>query len=397
MRLARWSIGLALAALAAGAAAVLGRDDLMRPEPMACPVLPLAPPGDPEPGLMTADAMVGKAVMARMGAAAEEGPVTLHVITLSAGGQWGAFGAGLLTGWSQNAVEPRPEFDVVTGVSAGAILAPVVFAGPEHDGAMAFYRGLARQDVLVSRRLRALLGAPSLASVAPLEAVVAERVGGALMARVAERHGEGAQLLISAVNLDTTRLEVLDLGASAASDRPARARAGCLREAMLASAAIPGLMPPRHINDALYVDGGLREQVFLRAVDEAVARAEAETGREVRVEAYVVVNGSLDPPVAAVRDRLFDYLGRSVVTLADEVLRDSIVEAVDLAAARPGWRVRGIVPRIDLSACAFDEVPAATFDPCLTEILFDAGLEMGRAAPIAWMDGAALRAAAEAL
>jgi predicted acylesterase/phospholipase RssA len=319
-------------------------------------------------------------------------PVTFNVITLSAGGQFGAFGAGFVTGWSENPATPRPVFDMVTGVSTGAIIAPAVFAGPRFDPLLRTYRGLSQGQVLRLRPLAALFGAPALASTEPLQGIVESGLSPGLRAAVAARYAAGDRLLVMATNLDTGAGEVLDLGAAAAAD-PAK----CMAEAILASAAVPALMPPRHINGALYADGGLRDQLFLRALDTARARVARETGREIRVEAYLVINGSLAAPAGPVEDRLYNYVGRSIGLLADEALRSSILGAVALAEARPNWRLRGIAAEVDFTPCGESEAPAGTFDPCITRLLFDAGRAAGRAAPIDWWDAAELRAAAEAL
>ncbi len=52
-------------------------------------------------------------------------------LILSAGGEDGAYGAGLLGGWSKTG--KRPEFSLVTGVSTGALIAPFAFLGPKYD------------------------------------------------------------------------------------------------------------------------------------------------------------------------------------------------------------------------------------------------------------------------
>ncbi|MEO0914908.1 MAG: patatin-like phospholipase family protein, partial [Pseudomonadota bacterium] len=98
----------------------------------------------------------------------------VDVALISAGGQWGAFTAGFMTGWSENRVDPRPAaFDVVTGVSTGAILAPLVFAGPEFDAALAeAYDGIRERDVLRRRPTLELVGAPSLWDPTPLEGLI---------------------------------------------------------------------------------------------------------------------------------------------------------------------------------------------------------------------------------
>ena len=54
-----------------------------------------------------------------------------NLLAISGGGADGAFGAGLLTGWTQAGT--RPAFKLVTGVSTGALTAPFAFLGPAWD------------------------------------------------------------------------------------------------------------------------------------------------------------------------------------------------------------------------------------------------------------------------
>ncbi|CUH33702.1 Patatin-like phospholipase [Jannaschia seosinensis] len=386
-----------------------------RPASVACPTFPGAdaavmstqgpavpPPADDGMMARTRSEIAG-ALRAEL-ADAPRGPVTFHVVTLSSGGQYGAFGAGFLTGWSDNAVTPRPVFNLVTGVSAGAILAPVAFAGRRFDRLLADYAGLGADDLLRRRVLPGLLRAPSLASPAPLEAFLANALSPDLVSAVAAGETEGRRLLIGATNIDTGEAEILDLGRAAGTPNAAL----CLREAMLASAAIPALLPPRNINHALYADGGLREHVFLRALDQAVRDVATASGREIRVEAYLVVNGALLAPEGPATDSMPGYALRSVEILADEVLRDSILEAVSFAETRPDWRLRGIRADLPARTCWIDTdgdstpdtAPAAEiggFSPCLTQALFEHGRAVGAATPIPWLGAEDLRALAREL
>ncbi len=51
----------------------------------------------------------------------------LELLGISGGGENGAFGAGLLNGWTERG--DRPEFFLVTGISTGALSAPFAFPG----------------------------------------------------------------------------------------------------------------------------------------------------------------------------------------------------------------------------------------------------------------------------
>jgi len=326
-------------------------------------------------------------------------PITVHVLSLSSGGQYGAFGAGILRGWSENPSTPRPTFDLVTGVSAGALLAPVAFAGPEFDSALDIYRGLDQSEVYRTHPPYLVPFRPSVASTEPLNRLLRGQLSDALIDRMSERfENEGAQLIISAANLDTTENRVFNLSQTASANTPFAQRRDCLTEQMLASAAIPGLFPPRNIDGELYADGGLRDHVFFQSVESARAQIARETGREIRVEATIIVNGALTRKNTPSDDSILNYFTRAAEILADEVLRDSIAEAVTFAENNPGWEIKGMFAEVDLVAagCGADQT-SGTVDPCVTTALFDAGRALASAVPIDWKDAAELRAKADEL
>jgi predicted acylesterase/phospholipase RssA len=319
------------------------------------------------------------------------GPVVLEVLTLSSGGQYGSFGAGFLRGWSENPVAPRPDFDLVTGVSAGASMATVAFAGRAFDPLLDVFRGLSEDDVFNRYPLGIVPFQSSLAVPNGLRDILFTQLSDAFIGQIARRNREdGAQLMISAVNIDTGRNRIFNLGEIANAVAPIETRRTCMVEAILASGAIPALFPPRSIDGDLYADGGLRDHVFFRTLESERAAAARRTGRDIRVNATIVVNGSLAGFDRPVEDTLPGYLGRSAEILADEVLRDSIIEAITFAQSRPGWALRGIVADADITTCGADAA-SGTFDACVTEILFDHGRSVASTAPIAWKDADALR------
>ncbi|MEM7615890.1 MAG: patatin-like phospholipase family protein, partial [Pseudomonadota bacterium] len=152
------------------------------PEDLSCPVLNVASPEGIEVSqgtVMTPE----EAQVFGMGAmfdqraeametsrAASRALPRIKVALLSAGGQFGAYTAGFMNGWSQNPSDPRPaQFDVVTGVSTGALIAPFVFGGPQYDGTLSqLYNGVREEDILRRRGALEVLGAPSLWDADPL-------------------------------------------------------------------------------------------------------------------------------------------------------------------------------------------------------------------------------------
>jgi hypothetical protein len=103
--------------------------------------------------------LVARRLRAQLG----DGP--LSVLALSGGGAGGAFGAGAIVGLTRTG--KRPSFSVVTGVSAGALVAPLAFLGPEWDREMAdIYAGGASEGLLQPRLLGAVFGSSATPTAA---------------------------------------------------------------------------------------------------------------------------------------------------------------------------------------------------------------------------------------
>ena len=172
---------------------------------------------------------------------AKDARPVVNFLAISGGGSDGAFGAGLLAGWTARGT--RPEFDVVTGVSTGALTAPFAFLGPKYDAALKdVYTQSTTADIAVEHPIRGLLGGESLASNAPLARVIAHYVDDAFLKAVADEYHKGRRLLIGTTNLDAERPVVWDMGRIASSGRPEALE--LFRSVLLSSAAIPAVFPP---------------------------------------------------------------------------------------------------------------------------------------------------------
>jgi hypothetical protein len=137
-----------------------------------------------------------------------------NYLAISGGGSNGAFGAGLLAGWS--AAGTRPEFLMVTGVSTGALSAPFAFLGPEYDAQLKeVYTTTSTKDILVERGLIGSALADSMADTAPLRVLIAKYITPQVIAAIAREHKRGRRLYIGTVNLDAGRVDE-DLGGGAA-------------------------------------------------------------------------------------------------------------------------------------------------------------------------------------
>ncbi|MCL4802595.1 MAG: patatin-like phospholipase family protein [Burkholderiales bacterium] len=248
-------------------------------------------------------------------------PMT-NLLAVSGGGEDGAFGAGLLCGWSE--LGTRPAFNLVTGVSTGALTAPFAFLGPAYDGALRdVYTNVTLADIAESRGVVAAIFDDALSDTTPLYRTISRHLDETMLAALARAYDEGRLLLIGTTNLDAQIPVVWNIGAIARSGDP-RAL-DLIRRILLASAAVPGAFPPVMIDvevdgerfQEMHVDGGAFAQAFLYppAVGEArqARRRRGEPVREVR--AWMIRNARLDPGWASVDRRTLGIAGRAISTM----------------------------------------------------------------------------------
>lgn len=225
---------------------------------------------DAEASRTTFRAAIGR-IIARsereVAAASDEAPAVIDLLALSGGGDFGAFGAGFLVGWGSVA-DPawrRPDFDAVTGVSTGALLAPFAYVGTDEAcrTVEGFYRN-PRKDWITSRGLLFFLPTnPSFMIIRQLEQSIRTAVDKPLVDQMAEQYRTGKFLAISATDLDLGRQKIWDVG-SEADAASASGDLSRVHAVMMASSAIPAVFPPVDLDDSLYGDGGVTANVLLR-------------------------------------------------------------------------------------------------------------------------------------
>ena len=190
------------------------------------------------------------------------------VLVLSSGAMNGAFPAGLLKGWSESG--SRPRFDVVTGISTGALIAPFAFLGAEYDADLErVYTSLKADQIYRLRFLLSLPWSDALADAEPLRRRIKKEVTNEMLAKIAHEHRQGRRLYVGTTNLDTLQLVEWDMGAIAAGDDPQKL--ALFQEVLLASCAVPGLLPPVPINinidgkrySELHADGNVSASLFV--------------------------------------------------------------------------------------------------------------------------------------
>jgi hypothetical protein len=193
--------------------------------------------------------------------------VPFNVLTLSGGGTRGAFGAGLLSGWTDSG--DIPEFDIVTGVSTGAVMATFAFlGGDELEKVKTFYTKMYTEDIYTNSWL-SFFGKAYLMNPKPLKNLFLNNFNEALLKRVADAHTKGRRLYIGTTNIDTGQLIVWDMGAIASSSRSDKYQR--FSDIIYASSAMPIFLPPQYISVdvkdeqyyQMHVDGGIYSHVFM--------------------------------------------------------------------------------------------------------------------------------------
>lgn len=247
-----------------------------------------------------------------------DGRQTYSALLVSGGGSNGAFGAGFLKGWTESGT--RPAFKIVTGISAGALIAPFAFLGPEYDAKLEeVFTTIDRKDIY-----RKTMSRQSLAKTGPLVRLIAGNVGEEELAAIAEAHRRGRRLYIGTVNLDAQSIVVWNMGRIAEIGGDAALE--LFRDVLLASASLPVLFPPVMFDvevdgtpyDELHVDGGVETQFFLfgATMDLLSARRGSEgDDTPVASEVYLIRNGWIAPVPGTTERTMQSIAGRSIATL----------------------------------------------------------------------------------
>ena len=298
----------------------------------------------------------------------------IDILVLSGGGSDGAYGAGLLNGWTARG--DRPEFALVTGISTGALIAPYAFLGADYDDELErFYTNTQTEDLLEFTIFRALLGKTlGLSDTGRLAATLDAAIDDEMVLRLAAEHAKGRRLWVGTTNLDAQRPVIWDIGEIASGGRADARR--LIRDVLLASAAIPGAFPPQQITVELdgqtftemHVDGGVTRQLFLYPVQLDLARETRRNGQNMRQGTiHVVRNTKLDPDFKSTRASIVEIAARSISTLIKAAgVADVLI--IESQALKDGFGLKTTSVPADFS------VPERElFDPVYMRALYDAG------------------------
>jgi len=314
-------------------------------------------------------------------ASAEEGVIpalerlrghALNILELSGGGQYGAFGAGFLKGWSESG--SRPELDVVTGVSTGALLATHAFLGTPADDAVLeeiFTTISARNIYADNKRLLSLLwGRNAVFDTSPLHALLDKYITAEVLQRVAAAHEQHRRLWVGTTNLDYGQTWVWNMGMIAREGTPEALE--LYKKVLRASAAPPIAFPPVEIAGYLFADGGVRQNLVV------VGLAGKEKPRPPAYgpgTVYVVQNGQQVKTPQAVRNDAVHLAGPALGAMMTNSTDGQLLRAYTAAKIR-GYRFR-LVSIPDDADVGHDFL---AFDPEQMRASFEIGYELGRSA-----------------
>jgi hypothetical protein len=306
-----------------------------------------------------------------------KGMATVYpVLLVSGGGSHGAYGAGVLNGWSKEGT--RPKFKVVTGISTGALIAPFAFLGSDYDDELKeLYTTMSTGNVASKKGPLALLTSDSLNSTRPLARVIKKHFNKDLIKKIAKEHNKGRRLYVGTANLDAQRLVIWNMGkiAQVGDDDSVE----LFHKVLLASSAIPIAFPPVFFKveadgkkyEEMHVDGGTVTQVFsLHGILQG-------TQRHKNAEIYLIWNGFVSPKREAVKDDIPSIASRAVDTMINYQGLGDMLRLYVLSGEKLHDFHLAFIP------ADFQSKRKQVFDPAEMTKLFDLGYE-NAAAGTAW-------------
>jgi hypothetical protein len=313
------------------------------------------------------------------GATMKNGRPHVEFLALSGGAEDGAFGAGLLTGWTRRG--DRPRFEVVTGVSAGALIAPYAFLGPSYDRQLAeLWQNFDSGSVATPQVLAGLLGAEALADSTPLRNLIAKHVDRRMLAEIAREYRGGRLLMIGTTNLDAQRQMIWNMGEIAVSAERDPEAAQLFRDVLLASASLPGIFPPVHVKvrvgdevfEEMHVDGGPTRQVFLAPAQFSLKTFDKLYAKPPLRTVYVIRNGKIGPEYEAVKPTALAISARSLFTLTKNQGMGDLNQIFAMTERD------GAAFRLASIPASFNFKAAGPFDPDYIRALFEVGQRLGQ-------------------
>ena len=303
------------------------------------------------------------------------------VLCLSGGGSYGAYSAGVLCGWTASGDRPgcngRPNFDVVTGISTGALIAPFAFLGPAYDDQVRkFYTTVSKRDIYKPRPVRGLFSI-ALADNTPLVNLVDQMLTPDIIQQVAEEHRRGRRLYIGTTELEGKRFVYWDMGEIACRGRPDDRE--LIKKILVGSAAIPGFFPPSKIQVSvdgrcyteLHGDGGTSVSIFFRP-PYVSPEERTPAGLDLAgVDLYMIVAGKLYADATPLKERSLQLATNSVTTALYDQARGDL-QRMYLISMLSGMNYHLAAIPADFPA----PTSCTTFDPEPMGAMFDEGYRL---------------------
>ncbi|MBR0700684.1 patatin-like phospholipase family protein [Bradyrhizobium diazoefficiens] len=297
---------------------------------------------------------------------------TKSYLALSGGGADGAYGVGVLNGWT--AARTRPTFSVVSGVSTGGLIAPFAFLGSQYDDTLreVYTSGIAESLLSDPSIMRVLFGS-GLFGNTRLRELVARYVGPEIVAQVARENAKGRKLLVVTTDLDTQRTAIWDMGKIAAVGTPEAVK--LFRDVMAASASIPLVFPPIMIDaegqgrkfQEMHVDGGVTAPVL--TLPEALLFQGNRLPGSARMDIYILVNKKIERNFELVSNGTIDVASRSLSAITQSQTRSIIFSTYDFAKRnRLGFHLSYI-------ARDYPPPPSEGFDTAYMRALYQYGYD----------------------
>jgi len=240
-----------------------------------------------------------------------ETDLTIDILAISGGGDYGAFGTGFLVGWGSAPGDfKRPDFDCVTGVSTGALISPFAYVGTDESYKTVenFYRNPKSDWVSMHEPFFFLPWNPSFATIPGLHRDLSGVIDQKFVGEMAAQCEQGKLLLVAASNLDLSRQRYWHMGPFAVEATKTGDLAP-IHKRLLASSAIPVVFPPVEIDGFLYADGGVTANVLVRLQPHSPdgflqTWKKKFPGRSLpKVRYWVILNNWMQPPASAVQQR----------------------------------------------------------------------------------------------
>lgn len=297
---------------------------------------------------------------------------SLDYLALSSGGAGGAFSVGILSEWSRSG--QRPEFDIVSGVSTGALIAPFAFLGQTYDEKLKIlYTTDLAKDLYAPKALPVAAMGNSILTQEPLRALVQHHLNRRVVDAIANEHRRGRRLFVLTTNLDYQRAVVWNIGAIAATDRTEALK--LIQDVVIASASVPGLFPPvfiksgfgKKVIEEMHVDGGASTQLL--TLPEALLSRVAPPARvpSGTAKLYVIVNNALMPEFGTTTNRVIPIMARAYSILIKSQTKASLA-ALYAFTNQIGIRLQ--IASID------EQIPYdafSPFDPAYMRAVFELG------------------------